>query len=95
MIKELSIENIKTASQLGVALKRLRKASGLTQTQLAEQINIRQATISEVESGRGTLDSFLKIVQALGLYLTLGNHRQQSSSTKDQDWLMNAMQGDD
>jgi len=69
----LRIENINTPKKAGLALKRLRKIKNLSQADLAKMMNMRQPTISDVESGRGTLDSFFKIVQALKLNLELSN----------------------
>ena len=73
MAKEILIENINTPEILGVALKRLRKNSGMSQDQLAKTINMRQATISDLENGRGTLESLFKVVQALRLNMSLSN----------------------
>lgn len=73
MAKDILIENINTPEMLSVALKRLRKNSGLSQTDLANIINMRQATISDLENGRGTLESFFKVIQALKLNLVLSN----------------------
>lgn len=73
MVKDILIENINTPEMLGVALKRLRKNSGMSQDQLAKIINMRQATISDLENGRGTLESLFKVIQALKLNLALTN----------------------
>jgi transcriptional regulator with XRE-family HTH domain len=69
----LRIDNINTPKKAGLALKRLRKQQNLTQADLAKMMNMRQPTISDVESGKGTLDSFFKIVQALKLNLELSS----------------------
>lgn len=69
----LKIGNINTTEKAGLALKRLRKMKNLSQTDLAKMMNMRQSTISDVESGKGTLDSFFKIVQALKINLELSN----------------------
>ena len=82
MEKELTIPNIKTAASLGVALKRLRKQQDLGQEELAQMVGIRQATISDIENGRGTLDSFLKIIQVLKINLTLSNRSTVEMSSK-------------
>jgi HTH-type transcriptional regulator/antitoxin HipB len=71
MAKDILIENINTPEMLSVALKRLRKNSGMSQDQLANIINMRQATISDLENGRGTLESLFKVIQALKLILVL------------------------
>lgn len=73
MSKDILIENINTPEMLGVALKRLRKNSGMSQDQLASVMNMRQATISDLENGRGTLESFFRVVQALKVNLSLSN----------------------
>jgi transcriptional regulator with XRE-family HTH domain len=67
------IDNINTPKKAGLALKRLRKQQNLSQAELAKMMNMRQPTISDVESGKGTLDSFFKIVQALKLNLELSS----------------------
>ncbi len=67
------IENINTPKKAGLALKRLRKIKNLSQADLARMMNMRQPTISDVEGGKGTLDSFFKIVLALKLNLELSN----------------------
>ena len=71
--ENLRIENINTPKKAGLALKRLRKLQNLSQAELAKMMNMRQPTISDVESGKGTLDSFFKIVQALKLNLDLSS----------------------
>ena len=71
MSNQLVIDNINTPEKLGVALKRLRKSKGLTQDDLAKSVNIRQATVSDVENGRGTIETFIKIVQALKVNMVL------------------------
>ncbi|PIP93308.1 MAG: transcriptional regulator [Bdellovibrio sp. CG12_big_fil_rev_8_21_14_0_65_39_13] len=81
MSKDIVIENINTPTAFGVALKRLRKNSGVSQDQLAHLLNMRQATISDIENGRGTLESLFKVIQALKINLVLSN----SSFTKDKD----------
>lgn len=86
MEKELVIENINSSKKLGVALKRLRKSKGLSQTELANQLGIRQPTISDIENGvGGTLEYFFKIVSALNTNVTLANTseiRTQSKKSK-------------
>ena len=67
------IDNINTPKRAGLALKRLRKQQNLSQADLAKMMNMRQPTISDIESGKGTLGSFFKIVQALKLNLELSS----------------------
>jgi transcriptional regulator with XRE-family HTH domain len=71
--ESLRIDNINTPKKAGLALKRLRKQQNLSQADLAKMMNMRQPTISDVEGGKGTLDSFFKIVQALKLNLELSS----------------------
>jgi len=79
---DLKIEHIKNPKDIGIALKRLRKNAGLSQSDLSKLINMRQPTISDIENGRGTLDSFFKIIQALSLNLTLSNGSSTSTTSK-------------
>ena len=59
----------RTPQQLGEALKRFRKLRKLTQREISEQIGLRQATISSVESGdAGTqLKTLTEVLKALDL----------------------------
>ncbi|MDH4466589.1 MAG: helix-turn-helix transcriptional regulator [Bacteriovoracaceae bacterium] len=82
--ESLQIDNINTPKKAGLALKRLRKQQNHSQADLAKMMNMRQPTISDVESGKGTLESFFKIVQALKLNLELsspGTVKAKLSST--------------
>ncbi|MBF0298763.1 MAG: helix-turn-helix transcriptional regulator [Oligoflexia bacterium] len=72
-------ENINTAEKLGHTIRRIRKQKGISQLELAKQMNIRQPTISDIENGRGTLDSFFKIVQALKVNLAIASSGQFAS----------------
>jgi transcriptional regulator with XRE-family HTH domain len=56
---------------LGAALKRLRDARGLTQTEAAEQINVSQQTVSMAEQGaRGIRwDTLLRFLDVYGANL--------------------------
>lgn len=73
MAKELTIENINTPNMLGIALKRIRKQANMSQDDLAKIVNMRQATISDLENGRGTLDSLFKVIQVLKINVLLSN----------------------
>jgi len=57
---------------VGASLKRLRKLSGLTQTEMAKKLNVGQAAISKIE-GRGDLQlsTIEKFVEALGATLKI------------------------
>lgn len=56
---------------LGKRIKEVRKVRGLTLVQVARQTGIDQATLSRIENERmtGTLDSHMRIAEALGLRL--------------------------
>lgn len=46
-------EHLESPVELGVQLRRARRAAGLTQTQLAETTGVQQAIVSRIESGKG------------------------------------------
>jgi len=56
-------------SPVAFRLKALRTAAGLTQAQLADKAGVRQATVSELESGKGRrlLVVMDKLARALGV----------------------------
>jgi len=64
----------RTQKQLGTIIQRVRKRRGWTQTQLAEQAGLRQATISIIERGKkpAKLDSILSVLAALDLEIRIG-----------------------
>lgn len=51
-------------------LRALRKIAGLSQREVAQLLRMRQATISEIESGKrqATLDEFLKMLSLYSRY---------------------------
>lgn len=57
--------------QLGAALRRFRKATGRTQGDLAGDTGKRQATVSTLEAGAGTLESLFSVLSALELELVI------------------------
>ena len=73
MSKKIMIENINTPNALGVALRRMRKNAGVSQEQLAKLMDMRQGTVSDLENGRGSLESLFKIIQALRINLGVAN----------------------
>lgn len=83
MPNHLNITNIKTPDQLGLAVKRHRKHLGLSQGELSKLINMRQPTISDIENGRGTLDSFFRIIQALETNLSLSSQKTTEEDKKN------------
>lgn len=56
-----------TAAIIGTHLRQLRKASGLTQKQVAERFNVPQSFVSKLEAGKRkiTLYEMILYVQAL------------------------------
>ena len=71
-IKGLSVTT-RAPDQLGLAIKRARKALGLTQADLAKKTGIQQRTISKVETGQTTteLKTIYALCSALGVELIL------------------------
>ncbi|MCY1649151.1 helix-turn-helix transcriptional regulator [Caulobacter sp. SL161] len=66
----------RTEIQLAAALRRHRKQAGLTQTDLAAAAQMRQATISGLETGAGgTLATLFAVLTALNLELVVRPRR--------------------
>jgi HTH-type transcriptional regulator/antitoxin HipB len=63
----------RTPKQLGNLIRRARKKLGLSQGELSHRTGLRQATISEIESGNpgAKLDSILKVIATLDLELRI------------------------
>ncbi len=63
----------RTSTQLGAALRRRRKHLGLSQAELGQRINLRQATVSALESGEvdTKLTTLLDALAALNLELVI------------------------
>lgn len=76
----------RTQGQLGAYLRRVRKAKGLTQAELGEQIRKRQATVSNLESPEGgaTLETLFAVLAALDLELVV-RPRTKSSARAIED----------
>lgn len=66
-------QSVRTAKQAGATIRRARRAAGLTQTELAKRIGLRQATISRLEKGEADtrLSTVLDVLSALGLEITI------------------------
>lgn len=60
---------LRLPNQMGAALRRARRLNGLSQAELAELTRLRQATISNVESGDTDtqLDTIFRLLSALDL----------------------------
>lgn len=63
----------RSPQQIGAALRRRRRALKLTQAALADQVSVRQATVSSAEAGLASmqLETLLNLLTALDLELVL------------------------
>lgn len=63
---------LRVPGDFGLAIQQARLARGLTQTQLAAELDMPQSVISEMESGRATiyLRRLLSLADATGLELS-------------------------
>ncbi|MBI1209724.1 MAG: helix-turn-helix domain-containing protein [Azospirillum sp.] len=75
----------RTPKQIGAALRRCRRAGGLTQAALGEKTGLRQATISALESGEpGTqLRTLAEVMATLGLELVIRERGQPGKDIGD------------
>lgn len=66
-------DRVNTPRPIYERIKQLRQERGITQTQLAEMIGIKQPSLARIESGRHTirLDILERICEALGVSLNL------------------------
>jgi phage N-6-adenine-methyltransferase len=67
------VRAVRAESKLGNDLKRHRKEHGLTQAEFAEKAGIGERTVWLMEQGKGGLDSFHRVLEALGLSLFCRN----------------------
>lgn len=80
---------IQTAAQLSAHIKSLRKAKGLSQTQLGKLLGLGQVRIADIEKSPGTIsvDQLIKILQALDTRLALQPATSRSpATTQKQEW---------
>lgn len=72
----------RTPRQIGNIVQRARKSRGWTQADLADRAGLRQATISQIESGDrpAKLASILAILAALDLEFTIGPRSKGDAS---------------
>lgn len=63
---------LRTSGDIGLALAQSRMARGLTQQDLATQLDMPQSTVSEIESGKSTifLRHVLEMARATGLNIS-------------------------
>lgn len=70
----------RTTKQLGAAVRRRRRQTGLSQTELGSKTGLRQATISALENGdAGTLRTLMDVLSALDLEIVV---RERTKSQK-------------
>lgn len=75
---------IRSPETLGVALRHARQAAGLTQKELGARTNLRQATISNLEQGRGaTLETLFAVTTFLKLELQLAERSHATVALDD------------
>jgi HTH-type transcriptional regulator/antitoxin HipB len=75
---------VRSPKSLGDALRRARRAAGLTQAELGRRTNLRQATISGLENGEGaTLDTLFAVLTALRLDVQLGARSDNGPALED------------
>lgn len=73
----------RTPAQLGAVIRRQRKRKGLSQTQLAEKTQLRQASISQLENGELQLKTLMGVLAALNLELVVQERTRASQSIED------------
>lgn len=75
----------RTSEQIGTALRRARKASGMTQKDVSARSGLRVATISSVENGdTGTqIKTILAIMMALDLEFRIGERGTNQPDIED------------
>ena len=75
----------RTAKQIGAAVRRQRKALGLTQADLGSEVLVRQATISELENGNGNvrIGTLVRLLGTLGLELIIRPRSRSIRSYKE------------
>jgi HTH-type transcriptional regulator / antitoxin HipB len=63
---------LRSPGDVGLAVQQSRLARGLTQTELAAELDVPQSTISEIESGQATiyLRRLLSIARVTGMEFT-------------------------
>ena len=76
---------VRTSKQLGAAIRRHRRSTGLSQAQLGAKTNLRQATISALERGEpGTeLRTVIDVMTALGIEIVVRDRSQPSGKIED------------
>jgi len=81
----LKIEDVK--SEIGLLVKTVRRRKSISQTSLAEKLNVSRITIKNLESGKNfTIDTLLKVMQHLDLMKSffefINDKREQNENVK-------------
>lgn len=77
---------IRSAKELGEALRQQRKGKGLTQTAVGKPVNLVQSKISQIENGTLAieLNTLFRLLTALDLELVV--QPRQKSELKGDEW---------
>ena len=72
---------VRTANQVGAALRRERRAKKLTQTDIGSKTRLRQATISRLETGEADtrLQTLFDVLAALDLEIVIRDRSKASA----------------
>ncbi len=74
-------QSARTAKQIGAIVRRARRRTGMSQTDLGAKIGLRQATISRLERGEAEtlLSTLLDVLSALGLEIIVDKRGRVSA----------------
>ena len=72
---------VQASAQVSVHIKSLRKARGMTQTQLGQRIGVKQARVADIEKNPGAvgLDQLLQVLHALDARLLIADTRRYAT----------------
>ncbi len=76
---------VKFTDQLKQHLRALRRARGMTQTELASRMGVGQSRIADIEANPGAIsaDQLLKLLSVLEIQLVLRDHAQPALPATD------------
>ena len=77
------MEHIRTARQIGQAIRDKRLQRGLTQQELADASHVSRSLIVRLEKGTATAlypEKLIGVLDALGLYLILASDQDENSA---------------
>lgn len=82
--------HIQTPQQLSAHLRSLRKAAGLTQTELGKRLGVEQARVAKIERNPGSVsvEQLLEVLNALGVsaFIRPKNVETRASTRKSGSW---------